>query len=188
MMIGAPIAAGMMVLGDSIVPALFGEQWGGAVGPMRVICLYALLLTLEIPGGTIFKVTGRASMLLKLAVPRTIALYAALILFAQYGLVAVAACLVGVTAVSAAIAIGLACHVTGARPRQVAATCWAPLASAIGAGLVMLVATQPISGDWPRIIFGTAVGGLCYVGLLWVTARDSLMYLLEKTLPRFARA
>ena len=188
MVIGAPLAAGLAVLSPAIVPALFGGQWGGAVAPMQIICLYALLLTLEIPGGTIFKVTGRASMLLKLAIPRTILLYIALILFAHYGLAAVAWCLVGVTALFASIALGLACKVTGARPLQMVGACWAPAVSAVVTGGVIWLATVEIPGNWPKIFVGAAVGFLTYVGMLWVTDRTTLTYLLEKTFPRFAKA
>ena len=188
MIIGAPVAAGMIVLGDSIIPALFGDQWTDAVAPMRMICLYSLLLTLEIPGGTIFKVTGRASILLKLAILRTILLYVALIFFAENGLVAVAACLAAVTAVFCAIAIGIACRVTGASIVQILTGWWAPLVSAAGTGAAMYLATESISGDWPRIIVGVLVGAVTYAALLWMTARDALDYLLRKAMPQLSRA
>jgi O-antigen/teichoic acid export membrane protein len=188
LIIGAPIAAGLIVLGDSIIPALFGPQWEGAVAPMRVICIYSLLLTLEIPGGTIFKVTGRASILLKLAIVRTIMLYAALILFAHYGLVAVGACLAGVTALFAAIAIVIACRVTGASLVRILLSWWAPLISAAGAGAAMYLSTESLSGDWPRIIVGVVVGAVTYAALLWMTARDALDYLLRKAMPQLSRA
>jgi hypothetical protein len=155
---------------------------------MRVICLYSLLLTLEIPGGTIFKVTGRASILLKLAIVRTILLYAVLIVFAGNGLVAVAACLAGVTALFCAIAIGIACRVTGASVVQILVGWWAPIISAAGTGAAMYLATESISADWPRIIVGVLVGAVTYAALLWMTARDALDYLLRKAMPQLSRA
>ena len=56
------------------------------------------------------------------------------IIFAENGLVAVAACLAGVTALFCAIAIGIACRVTGASVVRILAGWWAPLLSAAGTG------------------------------------------------------
>jgi O-antigen/teichoic acid export membrane protein len=183
----APLAIGLIVMADEIVLALFGGQWGGAVAPMQVLAIYALLLTMEIPGGTIFKVTGRASILLKLAIPRTILLFVALILFAQYGLVAVAACLAGVTALFASIALGLASRIIGTPLREMASIAWAPVLAAGVTGILLRGVVEMVAGAWPTIIVGTVAGALVYIGALWLVARDSLTYLLEKTFPRLVR-
>jgi O-antigen/teichoic acid export membrane protein len=188
LIVGAPIAVGLAALAEPIIVALFGDQWRGAVGAMQMLAIYALLLTIEIPGGTIFKVTGRASVLLKLAVPRTILLLVALLLFAENGLVAVAGCIVAVSALFALLAIVIAARATGTGLGAIVGTSWAPVVAALGAGAAILGVTLVVDGDWPTIIAGTAVGAVVYVALMWVVARDSLVYVLGKALPRFARA
>lgn len=188
LIIGAPLAVGLAAMAEPIIVALFGDQWVGAVGAMQMLCLYAVLLTIEIPGGTIFKVTGRASILLKLAIPRTILLFIALLLFAENGLVAVAACIAGVSAVFAVLALILASRAAGTGLGQLVTASWAPIVAALGAGAAILGVTQVVDGDWPTIIAGTAAGGVVYIALMWLVARDSLVYILGKAMPRFSRA
>jgi O-antigen/teichoic acid export membrane protein len=188
LIVGAPLAVGLAAMAEPIIVALFGDQWRGAVGAMQMLCLYAVLLTIEIPGGTIFKVTGRASILLKLAIPRTILAFVALLLFAEHGLVAAAACIVGVSAVFAVLALVLASRAAGTGLGQLVAASWAPVVAALAAGAAILGVMAVVDGDWPTIIAGTAVGGAVYLALMWVVARDSLLYILGKAMPRFARA
>ena len=186
LVVAAPLAAGLIVMADPIILGLFGDQWGASAGVMQIISLYALCLALEIPGGTIFKVTGKASILLKLAIPRALALFGFIALFAHLGLNAVAWTLTAVTATFAAIALGMAARIIGVRVLGMLGAVWAPVIAAAGAGVAMLGVTQVIDLTWPSIIAGGLVGGIVYVVLLWIVARESLTYLLRKVSPGLA--
>jgi len=183
MIIAAPLAVGLIVLADPIILAVFGDQWHGAVEPMQIMAIYAVILTLEIPGGTIFKVTNRATILLKLAIPRTIMLYVVIGLTAHAGIVAVAVALTLVTALFAGIALVMASRVIGVRALSMLNTSWAPLLASAGSGLALYAVTMVIDGAWPQILVGTVAGGVAYLALLWLFARDALEYLLGKTFP-----
>ena len=183
MIIAAPLAVGLAVMADPIILALFGDQWGGAVVPMQIMAVYGVILALEIPGGTIFKVTGRASILLKLAIPRTIMLYAVIAVVAYRGINAVAVALTLVTVLFAAIALVMASRVIGVKLITMVNTAWAPLIASAGAGVAMWGVMQGMSSPWPTIIVGAIVGGLVYLALLWFVARDALDYLLRKVVP-----
>jgi lipopolysaccharide exporter len=186
LVIAAPLAAGLIVMADPIVLALFGDQWGPSAAVMQIISLYALCLAIEIPGGTIFKVTGRASILLKLAIPRTIALFGLIAVVATQGINAVAWTLTAVTFAFAAIALLMAARIIGVRVLSMGGAMWPPTLAAVGAGVAMYGVLQVVDGTWPSIIAGAVVGGIAYVALLWLVARESLMYLLRKLSPRLA--
>jgi O-antigen/teichoic acid export membrane protein len=173
-------------MADPIILGLFGDQWGPSAAVMQIISLYALCLALEIPGGTIFKVTGKASILLKLAIPRALALFGFIALFAHLGINAVAWTLTAVTATFAAIALGMAARIIGVRVLGMLGAVWAPVVAAAGAGVAILGVTQVIDSTWPSIIAGGVVGGIVYVVLLWLVARESLTYLLRKVSPGLA--
>ncbi len=186
LVVAAPLAAGLIAMASPIILGLFGDQWGPSATVMQIICLYTLCLALEIPGGTIFKVTGRASILLKLAIPRTIALFGFIALFANQGINAVAWTLTAVTAVFAAIALLMAARIIRVRLLGMLGAVWPPTFAAAGAGLVMYGLVQVIDSTWPSIIAGAVAGAIVYLVLLWLVARESLLYLLRKVSPRLA--
>jgi O-antigen/teichoic acid export membrane protein len=183
MIIAAPLAVGLIVMADPIILAVFGDQWGGAVVPMQIMAIYGVILALEIPGGTIFKVTGRASILLKLAIPRTIVLYVGIALIASRGINAVAVVLTLITLAFATIALVMASRVIGVRLVSMIGTFWAPLVAAGGTAAALWGVTQVLSAPWPTILVGAAVGGIVYLALLWLVARDALEYLIGKVIP-----
>ncbi len=162
---------------------MFGDQWGGAVVPMQIMAIYGVILALEIPGGTIFKVTGRASILLKLAIPRTIVLYVGIALIASRGINAVAVVLTIITVVFAAIALVMASRVIGVRLITMLGTFWVPLVAAGATAAALWGVMQALSSPWPTILVGAVVGGIVYIALLWVVARDALEYLIGKVIP-----
>ena len=183
MIIAAPLAVGLIVMADPIILAVFGDQWSGAVVPMQIMAVYGVILALEIPGGTIFKVTGRASILLKLAIPRTIALYVVIGLVATRGINAVSVALTLVTVVFAGIALVMASRVIGVKLMTMFGTFWAPLVAAGGTAIALWGVMQVLTNPWPTILVGAVVGGIVYLALLWVVAREALEYLLGKVMP-----
>ena len=91
-MIALPLTAGMLVLAKPLVLTLFGHKWAHAVGPMQVLSLFALAITIDIPAGTVYKAIGKAHILLRLSIPKALLLIVGLILFTHYGIVPAAAC------------------------------------------------------------------------------------------------
>ncbi len=186
MVVAAPLAAGLIVMADPLILVLFGDQWGPSAAVMQIVSLYALLLAIEIPGGTIFKVTGRASILLKLAIPRTLALFGFIALFAHEGINTVAWTLTAVTFAFAAIALFMAARIIGVRVLAMGAALWPPTLAAVATGLAMYGILQVVNGTWLQIVAGAVVGAIVYIALLLLVARESLMYLLRKLSPRLA--
>lgn len=178
-----PLTVAMVALADPIVLALFGEKWIDAVGPMQLLALFALSIAIDIPAGTVYKSSGRADVLLKLAIPRFFVLVALMVLFAGDGIDAVALAQLGVGAGFLAIQLFLTKRLLGAGFRVLAVTA-APVVLATGAmGAAIVGLDQAIAAPWPSIAAASAVGAVVYLGTLRVTAPDLVGGLIERLKP-----
>jgi hypothetical protein len=74
----------------------------------QVLSVYAIFTTLNIPAGSIYKVSGRAWILLCVIVPYLIVLFLSLLLFADRGILAVAICLTVCQGIVAVISVAIA--------------------------------------------------------------------------------
>jgi lipopolysaccharide exporter len=172
-MLSLPLAAGLAALAHPIVVALFGERWEGAVTPMRVLTLYALALTLNIPAGTAYKAGGRPQLLLALALPRLVVLVVSIALLVDHGIVAVAACQAGAALLVALASTILAVRMLALPARRLSAAIWRPLVCAIAMGAVLALLAELLA-PWPALVLGPPLGAALYLALLWLVARDDL--------------
>ncbi len=182
MMIAMPLAAGLAALSHPVILALFGDKWEGSVGAMRVLSLYALFLTVNIPAGTAYKASGRPQVLLALAIPRFVVLVAALALLVDHGIVAVAACQAGAAGLVALLSTALAARLLAVRPGALLAELWAPLLAAALTGAA-LFGVQRVLPSWPALVVGVLMGASVYVGVLWVIKREALEQLWRRLRP-----
>jgi PST family polysaccharide transporter len=180
LMLALPLSAAMVVLAEPIVLELFGPGWEESVPVLRVLAVYALAVAIGIPAGVAYKATGRADILLKLAVPQTILQIAALALVADRGIVWVAAAMAGVTAVFAVIDIAIAQRLFDLRVGQLWQAIWAPAAATLGMLGVLVALERTIESPWPLLVVGAVLGGATYVGLLWLVAPDALRSLVRR--------
>lgn len=188
LMIGVPLAAGLAILAEPVILTVFGEKWRGSIEPMQVLAVYALSVTVGIPGGTAYKASGRADVLLALAIPRLAMLVVGLVLFADDGIVAVAACQ-AVTAVTFdLIGIVLASRLLNVGLRAVLGAAWPAFAASAGMSVVLGAIALTIEANGLALATGVVAGGAAYLGLLLLLARDSLRGLLETAFPAMAGA
>jgi lipopolysaccharide exporter len=183
LMVALPAGALLAALAEPLTLAAFGGRWHGSIAPMQVLTVYALGVVVGIPAGTAYKAVGRADVLLKLAVPRGILLVAAIAVFVDRGIVAVAACQAAVAALFAAIGIALASRLLGVGFGRL----WAAGRAAVVATGAMLGAMVPIEAaidsPWPALLAGGAAGTLTYLAALWVLDRDSILRIRDMALP-----
>jgi O-antigen/teichoic acid export membrane protein len=168
--VALPLAVGVAVLAEPIVLALFGERWEAAVDAMRVLCVYAFSVALGIPAGTAYKATGRAGVLLKLAVPRAALVVIAIAVFVDEGILAVAACQAGVAALFAVIGMAIATRMLELRPARLAAAVLPAAVAAGGMGAILLVIALVIETPWAALAVGIPTGAAVYAALLRLTA------------------
>jgi PST family polysaccharide transporter len=167
-----PLGIGLALLAHPLVLALFGNQWHRSIGVTQVLVAYAVFSTLNIPAGTIYKVSGRAWILLLVSVPYVGLLAAALAVFADRGIVAVAVCMTACQLVGALVSLTIAGKILAVPYRRIGHVLLGPLAAALGMGAVVLAASRLAGGVWPALIAGGASGVAAYAVLLWLLARD----------------
>jgi O-antigen/teichoic acid export membrane protein len=183
-LVAMPAAAALCVLAEPTVLAILGQQWPGAIEPMRVVTLFALAVALGIPAGTAYKARGNASILLKLAIPRALLAAALIAIFVSEGIVAVAACQAAVATLFAALGLGIAVRMLSVRPRAIALALWPGIvvASATAAALlpVLLLIQDPPA---LTLLVAVPVGAAVYALALRRVAPDVIRE-VRATLPR----
>jgi O-antigen/teichoic acid export membrane protein len=181
-----PLTAGLALLADPFIFALFGYKWEDSIPVMQLLTLYAFGIAIGIPAGTAYKATGRAGVLLALSIPRTCIAIAAIAIFVHKGIVAVAACLAIVTSVFAVIGIMLAMKLLTVGLVGIWRAVWPSLTATAGMTAVLVPIERGIGSPWIALALGGTLGSLAYVALLWLFARDSLLRLRDTAFPRRA--
>jgi O-antigen/teichoic acid export membrane protein len=181
-----PLAVGLGVLAHPFVLALFGDQWGRSVAVTHVLVAYAVFSTLNIPAGTIYKVSGRAWILLTVSVPYLLVLATTLLLFAHRGIVAVAICMTACQAAAAIVSIGVAGKLLAVPYRRIGRALAGPFVAALGMGAIIFPLSRLVGGAWPALVVGGAAGAATYGGLLWLTAPDIPQRLLGGAFSRLS--
>ena len=182
-----PLGLGLALLANPLVLALFGPKWHGSIAVTQILAAYAVLSTLNTPAGTIYKVSGRASILLAVIVPYLIVLFLALLIFADQGIVAVALCLTASVAIAATVSIAIAGKILAIRYRRIGGVMAAPLAAALGMGAVVFPISQLLERPWPTLLTAGAAGMAAYALLLRLLAPDIPHRLLGNVIARFSR-
>lgn len=184
LVVSLPMTVLLAVLAEPLVMLLFGHKWEGAVDAMRVLALFAAAVTIGIPAGTAYKATGRAGVLLALAVPRCALAIASIAIFVHQGIVAVAACQAAVALIFDLFGAALACRLLNVSPGEFGRAAWPPIAAALGMLGVTGAITLALDADWPSIFLGGGAGAVVYLALLWLFARDSIEHLRRLALGR----
>jgi len=176
------------VLARPTVLVVFGDQWEPSIEVMQVLAIYAVLSTLNIPAGIIYKVTRRARILVVFAVPFVIALFGILWVVTDDGIVAVAWGLTGLAVIQSMTMLVVAARVLHVPYLHVLRTLAAPVAVGLGMGAAMLVPERLIDAPLPALLAGGAVGALAGALLIRLLARDVLDRLLRLAFPGRAEA
>ncbi|MDQ3742735.1 MAG: lipopolysaccharide biosynthesis protein [Actinomycetota bacterium] len=177
LMVGLPLAVGLAVLAEPVILALFGDQWQETVTVTQILTLYALGVTIGIPAGTVYKATGRASVLLKLAIFRAALLAAGVLLLVDEGIDAVAASQAAVASLFSLIGLGLATRLLSVGVGDIARAIWPAVLPTAGMAAVLLGIDRLLAEPWVVIAAGTVGGALAYLALVAVVSAESLRYI-----------
>jgi O-antigen/teichoic acid export membrane protein len=180
LMISLPIAVGMVILAKPIVLTLFGPKWEHAAGAMQVLAIFGLAMATSIPAGTAYKATGRAGVLLALALVRLPALTILLALFVGRGIVAAGACQAVIAGLAEAAGIVIASRLLNISvPRILTEAIPATIAS-ITMAVPVLAISILVQAPVAALLLGVAVGGAVYLLTIAVIAPDSIRYLRDR--------
>jgi hypothetical protein len=115
-------------------------------------------------------------------VPRLLLLIAALAIFTDQGIVAVAACQVGAGALFLPLTTALAARLLRVSAATLLRELWPPLVAAGLMGAVLLVVERTLA-PWPAVIAGAIIGAGVYLGVMWVLRREALEQLWRRLRP-----
>jgi len=182
-LITLPLATGIALLAEPLVLAVFGDQWEGAAIPMQIITIYSFAVTVGYPAGTAYKASGRAGVLLMLAVARLLAVTAALWIFVDQGIGAAAACQAAVAGAAAVVGILLASRLLKVRLTDIGRQIWPAVAATAIMAPVVFAISRLIESPWLTVLLGGAAGAAAYLFTLMVIAPDAIHYLRRKLRP-----
>lgn len=177
LLLAVPAAATLMLLAEPLIVVVFGEQWRSGADAMVVLSLYALTSTISVPAGTVYRATGRASVILRLTVPRSVLLVISLVLFTDDGIVAVALAQAGGSALLALSNIALAGRLLSTGARAILGT----ILPALGATLLMagpILLARPLAGDVAAALAGPVLAAGLYLAALRIVAPGELRRVL----------
>lgn len=184
LMVSVPITIGLCLLAEPVVLTVFGSQWVDSIAAMRVLTLFALAVTLAIPGGTVYKAIGRVDVLIMIAVPGAALAITSIVIFVDQGIVAVAASQAGAASLVAILNTTFAARMLRTGWRR----SWAAIRPSIAGGAALAAVLVAISAaiENPQLTLAAAIpaGAASYLGALWLIAPDTLRRLWSMALNR----
>jgi O-antigen/teichoic acid export membrane protein len=169
-----PLSLGVCIVAPIFVRLVFGPQWVAMTPALQLLAIRAGLSTLSFNGGHLLKAIGKPAIVNYQVLAKLAVLVLVVFLTVPYGFVAVAAGQVGV-----AIFVVLMDFLTirwqlGFSLANIWRQIQPALVSTIGMGLIvwLIVVSTPVEWQLAGLVGAVLIGGLSYVGLLWLTNRE----------------
>jgi O-antigen/teichoic acid export membrane protein len=169
-----PLTVFLIVLAEPITITIFGPRWHGAVGAAQVLCLWAVMSPISMVCGNAFMSRGRARLMFMLAIPQAIALVIGSLLFAPHGIVAVSWVQATIAIVAQIVTLAIARQMLDLNLTSLLGAFVPPLLASAALAAVLLGIDQLVSASIPTIAIGAIAGGLVYLAVLHLFARDLL--------------
>jgi len=177
----APILIGLMIVGNTAVPLIFGPKWEPSVIYLQILCVVALMRAHGRPVGSLLLAKGRADLgfkwncvVLAILTPAT-----------AIGAISGGGIGVGIALLIALGALKIVAYFALIRP--LVGPCGAiyicvslkPIFSAVLMATSVKLAGLPFRSDLGNLVFQVFIGGGSYVFFLWLIDRKSFKNLLE---------
>lgn len=182
-----PVALALTLAADPIIPALLGERWSPAVGPLRILGVYGLVTAFLAPSNEVFKGLGHPKYGLLVELGFTITVVPSLFIFIPWlGMEGAAvALLLGLTL--AGLPAFVAClRLLSISTTDLARALAAPFAAAACVAVVLLVVVSATSSLAPAValaavvaagvaayVAGSALFARKIVSAMWTNARSA---------------
>ncbi|HSG78374.1 MAG TPA: lipopolysaccharide biosynthesis protein [Acidimicrobiia bacterium] len=185
-MLVVPLGLGMIIAAEPLVLITLGGDWTDVIPVVRVVAAFAMVSTVMVSDGDVYKAIGRPGLLLRFALVKIVLLVPALLVGAQHGLVwvgaahlATALVIKGARAVVVARLLDLPMSAIGRRlaPSAVAGT------ALVLASLPTLRATASLD-PWAQLLLTAAAGSAAYVAVL-VRLEHRSLHALRRLLTRY---
>jgi lipopolysaccharide exporter len=175
-----PICLGMVVAADPITRVAFGGQWVAAIPVLRVLSLYALVISVGYHVGDIYKAIGRPDILVKLAVPIFLVRLVGLWIGAQFSILGVSIAHLIVSLVAFAVQMTVASRFIKIDLMDILRQLKAFIAGSVLVcfALPALYFTREVAPVL-RLAIVVVAGAVGYLGALWFLERGTIMKALQ---------
>ncbi len=181
MLISCPLYLGMSVTAAPLVGSLFGPKWLEMAPFVSILALAMPVMTLQIlfaPANNAVgkpQITARASFVGAILMPITF------IIGLQWGAIGLAWGWVVAFPLLTLFTFFQSYRHIGIGGKELAAAIWPGLSTSIAMAAVVYFADQflPEMIVYARLAILVAIGGLAYVGLLWLMAKPTLMEVIQ---------
>lgn len=164
-----PLCVGLFVTAEPTVQLVFGDQWTAIIPVLQVMAIFALIGSIGVNVGDVYKAMGRPDVLAKLSVMELAILFPALLYGARFGIVGVAWAHAAVATVDTIIRLVVARFMIGITFRDVARE----LGPSYTAGIWLFAVAFSLSrltaglGGLSTILITAVAGASVYFGMLW---------------------
>jgi PST family polysaccharide transporter len=181
----APLALGMAAVATETIGFLYGERFAPASDQLAVLCVFALLYSINFHAGDAYKAMGRPGLLTSIGVGKLVVLAPAVWWAAGQSAVAVAGALLAVEVLVTAVRLTIVRRVLGVTIRSHAAALWAPLvaASAMAAAVWCASRLLPLTEAGQRLAVLIPLGLVMYTAALRVLAPSLMAAALRQLRP-----
>lgn len=169
-----PCTVAVALLARPLIGVLFGDQWAAAVPAAQILAFYALATALTIPAGSALKATGRADVVLKIAVPWSVTAVVLVVLAAPHGIAAVAAAQTAAACLAAAAGLLVARRLLGLSLRAVCRVGLPAMVAGVAMALVLWGIGRAGLGDLATLAVSGAAGSAVYAGVVLLLDREAV--------------
>jgi len=184
----APLMAGLFVLREPFVDAVFGPSWAAVADVIAWLAPIGFIQSIVSASGAVFMSLGRTSLMLRIGVISSLVHVIGFVIGVRWGVTGVAASYFVTNLLMAAPTLLLVLRCLNARPGALAEAVRGPIVMSLAMGGVLLAARAGVATlDFPRIAQLTILigaGGALYLALAHFLARalerDVFRVLLKK--------
>lgn len=174
----APLMAGLFVLREPFVLAVFGAKWEAAVNVLAWLAPVGFVQSVVSTTGTIFMARGRTDLMLRLGILATVLQVAAFVVGARWGIEGVAACYLVANLANALPALYFSGRLIGVSLVGMARVLAAPMGGAAVMALALLAAQRWLGsvphGALQSLLALAALGVAVYAGASSLLLRPQL--------------
>lgn len=170
-----PIGVGIALVAHPLVEIVFGTDWMGAAPVMQAVAFFMIMGSLTYNAGDVYKARGRPDILTKLSLVEAVFLIPILYftLTSSDSIVVVSWVNMVVALVFSAVSVVIACRILEVEYLEILKVASPAIISSVLMSVAVLAVMSQIDDSLAlvELISGVAVGGLTYVGSLWIFQR-----------------
>lgn len=180
--IGFPMATGIIAVAPQFVLAVLGNQWEPMIPLIQILAIWGAIRGFGANVGAVFKAVGRPDYEAKLQAIKVLTI--ALLIFPiadQFGVLGVAALIVGSDIIIQPISLYLVLSITEANVKQLIAVVAYPLLNSIGMAIVVIKVNRYLFTKTGVIQLSIMIvcGVLCYFCSMWFIEKQTSYEFIE---------